>query len=63
MKMECSQASCLEEEWKTSCVLILIELVPEAFEFLASDWHLIDFNTLFNDDTWSCLLGNDFQAV
>ena len=45
MKMECSQVSCLEEEWKNCCALILIELVLEAFEFPASDWHLIDFNT------------------
>ena len=60
MEMDCSQASCSEEELKSSRALILTELIGEAFEFPASDWLVIttlkDIYTLFDDDTCSCLL-------
>ena len=45
MEVDCSQASCLEDEFKSSWALILTELVAEAFEFPASDWRVIDYNT------------------
>ena len=68
MEMDCSQASCLEEEnWRVLGYLFLLSWFQKRLNslLLIGVWlitTLIDIYTLFNDDKWLCLLGNDFQA-
>ena len=68
MEMDCSQASCLEEEnWRVLGHLFLPSWLQKRLNSLPliGVWlitTLKDIHTLFNDDTWLCLLGNDFQA-